>query len=372
MNARNFENCGRIVVKAGTSILSSQKGKFSAARLNRLGTQLHEVIRSGRKTVLVSSGAIGLGMDILKLRSRPREMNMLQACAAIGQGKLIHAYERYFSRRGQHTAQILLTRDGLEHRERFLKARQTFDSLLAMGVLPIVNENDTVATDEIGFGDNDVLSVQVAHLVHADLLILLSDVGGFYLRDGSRVRQVISEEEIDKELVRHLGKKTGTAKSVGGMKAKLEAARVAMRLGISMLIVNGHEPDILKRALAGEDVGTFFVPARAGRNARKKWIAFSAPRRGSIIVDDGAYRALQKENRSLLASGIVEARGHFQSRDVVELATADGRVFGRGVVRFPSRDLANIVGKRSDEIRKLIGDHSPGEVIHRNDLVVWG
>lgn len=369
--SRDFAHCQRIAVKAGTSILTAAKGKVSGQKLESLGEGILEVMAQKRQVALISSGAIGFGMDVLKLAKRPKDMALLQACAAIGQGKLIHAYEKFFAHHGVHTAQILLTRDGLEQRDRFLKARRTFEELLGLGVLPIVNENDTVATDEIGFGDNDVLSVQVAHLIHADLLIILSDVDGFFLQDGSRVREVGSEEEIDRELMKHIQSKSGE-KTVGGMKAKVDAARVAMRLGLPLLIVNGHEESILRRALAGEDVGTFFVPGKGRKNARKKWIAFSAARCGTIVVDEGAYRALQSQQKSLLARGIVKMRGHFNCKDVVELETPEGRVFGRGMVRFTSRDLVQIIGKRNDEIKMIIGEKSPGEVIHRNDLVIWG
>jgi glutamate 5-kinase len=365
-----FKDCQRITIKAGTSILTSPQGRFSSRNLSRVGIQILDLIRRKKEVVLVSSGAIALGMEVSGTRRRPEQMGRLQACAAIGQGKLMHAYERFFSRKGLHTAQLLLTRDGLEDRERFLKARQTLEELLKMGALPIVNENDTIATEEIGFGDNDVLSVHVAHLVHADFLMILSDVDGFYLKDGSRVRQVSSEEEIDRELVKHL-KDTKTEKTVGGMKAKLEAARVAMRLGVPLLIVNGQWDKIITRALEGEDVGTLFLPEKEQKNARKKWIAFSARRRGSIIVDDGAYKALANEKRSLLARGIVKVRGDFKRGDVVELVTGENKVFGRGVVRYSSAELAQIAGKKSSEIQAVLGYKYEDEAIHRNDLVMW-
>lgn len=367
---RDFSRCEKIAVKAGTSILTSEEGHFSQNKLEKLGSQVQSLLESGKKVTLISSGAIGSGMDVVGLKKRPKKMSILQACAAIGQGKLIHAYEKFFSRHGVHTAQILLTRDGLEQRDRFLKARLTLAELLRMKVLPIVNENDTVATDEIKFGDNDVLSVQVAHLMQADLLIVLSDVDGFYLRDGSRVRQVDSIDEIDRELVKHLKGKAGE-KTVGGMKAKLEAARMAMRLGTPLLIVNGHQEGVLQKALRGEDVGTLFIAGKGNRNAREKWIAFSAARKGMLTVDDGAYRALQKGNNSLLARGIVKTRGEFRPRDVVELETSDGTVFGRGVVRYASSDLSQILGKKSHEIKEIIGHKGQDEVIHRNDLVIW-
>ncbi len=361
----------RVVVKAGTSILTSEDGKISSRNLARLGGAVERVLKAGKQAVLVSSGAIAYGMQAMGFLKRPKEMARLQACAAIGQGKLMHAYEEFFLSKGLTTAQILLTRDGLEDRTRFLAARKTLEELFSLGVLAIVNENDTVATDEIAFGDNDILSVQVAHLVGADLLVILSDVDGFYLRDGSRIREVASEAEIDTELVKHLRDKR-KEKTVGGMRAKLKAAKLAMRLGIPLLMVSGHEANSLERALAGEDVGTLFHASRLAKSSRGKWIAFSAARKGALTLDRGAHEALLKKKRSLLASGIVRVRGAFERGDVVELETLEGAIFGRGVVRYSSRDLAQITGKKSHEIQAILGYKYQDEVIHRNDLVLWG
>lgn len=252
-----LKSAQRIVIKAGTSILTSSGGKISRKLLEQLGNQILNLVKNKKEVVLVSSGAIAYGMDSVEIKSRPKEMPKLQACAAVGQGKLMYAYERFFSKRGIHTAQILLTRDGIENRNRFLAAQHTLEELFKMKALPIVNENDTVATEEIAFGDNDILSVQVAHLVKADLLILLSDVDGFYLRDGSRISHVASAARIENELVSHL-RDSQKEKTVGGMRAKLKAARVAMGYGIPLLIVNGHQNDVIQKAVAGKDVGTLF------------------------------------------------------------------------------------------------------------------
>ncbi|MCM8775939.1 MAG: glutamate 5-kinase [Candidatus Omnitrophica bacterium] len=372
-----LKSAQRIVVKAGTSILTSRQGRFSVSHLNRLSTEILELIRRKKEVLLVSSGAIAYGMEANRLQKRPKELAQLQALAAIGQGKLMHAYESFFSRRDILTAQVLLTRDALESRDRFLKARQTLETLMdmkdahsMMRVLPVVNENDTVATEEIHFGDNDILAVHVAHLIHADLLVILSDVDGFYLTDGSRLRQVSSEEEIDQELVKHL-KDSRRQTTVGGMKAKLAAARTAMRLGIPLLMVNGHVRGMLAKAIAGEDIGTLFATCRAEKNARKKWIAFSAARRGTLTVDPGAYKALTEGHRSLLPRGMVKVRGRFEKGHVVELETMDGKVFGRGVVRYSSLELIQLTGKKTDEIQGLLGYKSCDEVIHRNDMVIW-
>ncbi len=368
---QNFKHCQRIAIKAGTSILTSARGKFSQKKLEQLGSEILQLTKNHKKTVLVSSGAVGLGMEVHGFKSRPQKMPVIQACAAIGQGKLMHAYERFFSKRGMHTGQVLLTRDGLENRDRFLKARKTLEELLRMKVLPIVNENDTVSTDEIKFGDNDILSVQVAQLVNADLLIILSDVDGFYLKDGTRVRRVFSESEIDTELVKHIHDKV-TNKTVGGMRSKLAAAKIAMNLGIPLMIVNGHEAGIVQKVIEGEDVGTLFMPGGSNRSSRKKWIAFSAARKGSIVIDQGAQKAIHNEKRSLLASGILKAKGQFDRKEIVEIEASDGKVLGRGLTRYSNQELSKILGKKSGEIQKALGYKHGDEVIHRNDLVMWG
>ncbi len=360
----------KIVIKIGTSILKSHGESFSYNEHERICQAVHGLILKGYQPVLVSSGAIALGMKSCGLKKRPKEMAQLQACAAIGQGKLMHAYESFFSKKKVHTAQLLLTRDGLEDRKRFLCARNTLETLIKMNILPIVNENDTVAVEEIAFGDNDILSVHVAHLVGADLLINLSDAEGFLLKDGTRVREVTAESEIENKLYAHLAD-AKREETVGGMRAKLKAARVAMRLGIPFLIVNGHRRNILQDIIAGKDVGTLFIAADAKKGLRRKWIAFSAMQHGTLVVDDGAYRALLVGKKSLLPGGIVKIKGIFEEGQVVELETAKGRVFGRGVVHYNNAELERIIGKRTDQIEAILGRKSRDEVIHRNDLVIW-
>jgi len=366
-----IKNAKRIVIKIGTSILKTSRESFSSAEHRRVCGEILALIRMKKRPVVVSSGAIAYGMKSCGLKKRPKEMAGLQACAAIGQGKLIHAYESYFSKKKIQTAQVLLTRDGLEDRKRFLCSRNAMQKLLEMNVLPIVNENDTVAVEEIAFGDNDILSVHVAHLVGADLLINLSDADGFLLKDGTRVREVASEDEIDNKLLMHLSEKK-REETVGGMRAKLVAARVAMRLGIPFMIVNGHKPGILRDILAGRDIGTLFMPSGVKKDQRHKWIAFSAHRYGMLTVDAGAWQALLVGHKSLLPGGITRVQGDFREGQVVELQTEDGEVFGRGIVKYGSRDLALIAGKRTDKIAGLLGRKASAEVIHRNDLVLWG
>jgi glutamate 5-kinase len=359
----------KIVVKIGTSILKTHGESFSKKEHARVCQEVHALIQKGRQPVLVSSGAIALGMKSCDFKKRPKEMAKLQACAAIGQGKLMHAYESFFSKKKVHTAQLLLTRDGLEDRKRFLCARGTLEALLKLGILPIVNENDTIAVEEIAFGDNDILSVHVAHLVGADLLINLSDAEGFLLKDGTRVREVTSEDEIDNKLLMHLSEKK-CEETVGGMGAKLKAARLAMQLGIPFMIVNGHKRHILEDILNGKDVGTLFIASSTKKDMRHKWIAFSAVRSGGVVVDYGAHQALLSK-KSLLPGGIVKVQGNFEKGQVVELETLDAKVVGRGVVQYNSRDLVRIAGKRTNEIQEILGKKPSDEVIHRNDLVIW-
>ena len=367
---RHLSGATRIVVKIGTSILKTKLESFSFREHSRICNEIFDLISIKKQPVIVSSGAIALGMKSCGLKKRPTDIDALQACAATGQGKLIHAYESFFEKKNVHTAQILLTRDGLENRKRFLCARNAMRKLMELNILPVVNENDTVAVEEIAFGDNDILSVHVAHLVDADLLINLSDAEGFLLKSGTRVREVTSEDEIDTKLFAHLSDKK-REETVGGMRAKLAAARLAMRLGIPFMIVNGHQPGILRSILEGKDVGTFFAPSREKKDQRHKWIAFSARRQGKITVDAGAFRALVEGHKSLLPGGIIKMEGCFEAGQVVDLATAEGKVFGRGVIRYNRKDLALIAGKKTSQIEPLLGRKTSTEVIHRNDMVLW-
>ncbi len=358
----------RIVVKVGTSILTAKSGRFSRDEVERISAEVLEILKEGCEVVLVSSGAIGCGMDVLGLKSRPKELPLLQACAAIGQGKLMKFYEDFFSKRKFHTAQILLTRDGIQDRERYLNARNTFNALLRMRVLPVVNENDTVATEEIRFGDNDNLSAFVSALVEADLLVILSDVDGFYLKGKTRLDQVKSLSQIDKDLRAHLYSNE-RAETTGGMEAKLEAARLAMQSGVPMVIANGREKGILKKILAGEPVGTWFHASLKKRALRKNWLAFSHAK-GDLEVDDGARKALIERGTSLLPTGIRKVHGAFNLGDAVRIIDAKGAEIARGLANYGAEELEKIRGHRTDEIQKLLGYKYYDEVIHRDNMVI--
>lgn len=255
-----LKNAKRWVVKLGTSVLTTTEGHFSSKQLDQIASQVAALLGKKIEVILVSSGAIALGMETLGRAKRPTALPELQACAAIGQGKLMKAYETSFSVHGFHTAQILLTRDGIQDRERYANARRTIETLLEMGVVPIVNENDTVATEEIKFGDNDILAAQVAHMTQTNLLVLLSDIDGFYLRDKTLIRQIRSTDEL-KEYASHVHEKRNE-KTAGGMTTKLEAAQMAMNAGIPVVLANGRDSEVMARILKGEEIGSLFLPKK--------------------------------------------------------------------------------------------------------------
>jgi glutamate 5-kinase len=357
----------RIVLKVGTSLLTASDGSPRPARMRALAAAVAELSRQC-EVLLVSSGAIAFGMKARGLKARPRRMARLQACAAVGQTRLMRAWEDALAKHRLLAAQVLLTRDGLERRARYLAASRTLEDLLQLKTLPIINENDTVATEEISFGDNDLLSVQVGQLVRADLVVLLSDVEGFFLEDGTRLRGVCGSAEFI-GLQRHLRDRR-KENTVGGMKAKLAAAKLSVAAGIPLLLADGRKPGVVAQALAGQDVGTLFSPSGTPRSARRRWIAYAAARRGTLRLDAGAVRALTRDRRSLLPSGLAGVGGRFEAGDVVELSSSSG-VFGRGVARFSSRELERIKGLRTSEAAKKLGRKISGEVVHRDDLVLW-
>lgn len=364
---QQFHKAKRWVIKIGTSTLTTAEGHFSSRHLENVVAQVIMLLRRSIQVILVSSGAIALGMDTLKRAKRPKVLSELQACAAIGQGKLMKAYEAAFSDQGFHAAQILLTQDGLQDRQRYVNAKNTIEALLQMGAVPVVNENDTVATEEIRFGDNDILAAQVANLVEASLLVFLSDIGGLYLKDQTLIRQIRSPEEL-KEYAAHVRPKRNE-KTAGGMKSKLKAAHVAMRSGIPIVLANGRDERIVERILKGEEVGSLFFPAAQKTNSWRRWLAHSAASKGMLIVDTGAHRALAEAKRSLLAGGVLRCSGNFKLGDVVELADESGHVFARGLIHYSRDELMKIKGRKTKEIDSILGYKRSDELIHRNNLV---
>ncbi len=355
----------RIVVKVGSSFLTDGNGSLNTSRLRSLVSQISRLRHAAMDVVLVSSGAIAAGMGVLQDRRRPKDLSQLQAMAAIGQNLLMHEYEKQFRRKKLVTAQILLTAEDLRDRTRYLNARNTLLALTGRGVVPVVNENDTVATDEIRFGDNDRLSSLVASLVDAGLLIILSDVDGVYDRQGALIPRV---DRIGPELMELAGKTTGHT-TVGGMVTKLEAARIAVNSGIPVIIANGRTRNILPELVQGKGRGTRF--SVTGKMAgKKRWIAFGCRSCGRIIVDAGAREAVVSKGRSLLASGIISCEGKFLSGDLVLICDEDGNEVARGLVNYSSEELVKIQGSNTSRIESLLGYKTYDEVVHRDNLAV--
>ncbi len=363
-------NAQKIVVKVGTSTLTHKNGKLNLEQIEKLVRQLSDLRNQGKDVVLVSSGAIGAGMGKLNLEERPKTIPEKQAVAAVGQGILLHIYEKIFSEYGQATAQLLLTKADLEHRQRFLNARNTLLTLLRLGVIPIVNENDTVAFEEIKFGDNDTLAALVGTLIDADLVILLTDIDGFYNGDprkNKNAKRIPVVEMID-EQIEGLAGSVGSKFGSGGMATKITAASIAVNAGIPLMIAHGAEEHIIRRLTCGEDVGTLFLPIEMKPHLRKKWIAFGSHVGGKVIVDDGAREALIHKGKSLLPSGIVAVEGSFASGDVVEIVDAKGREFARGITNYSASELNRIKGQKSKDICPILGYKDFDEVIHRDNL----
>ncbi|HJP65226.1 MAG TPA: glutamate 5-kinase [Actinomycetota bacterium] len=353
----------RVVVKVGTTSLVDRSGRIARPKLARTARQIAEATRQGRQLVLVSSGAIASGFPDLGLTRRPRTISQQQAAAAVGQGRLMAEYLRLFARHDLTAAQVLLTRDDFIRRRQFVNAKATFQELLAAGVIPVVNENDTVSTDEIRFGDNDQLAALVAVMIGADLLVLLSDVDGIYSRTPGHRHAELLSLVTDPLGVRATGPRS--AAGSGGMASKLQAAFMATAAGIPTVVANAAARDVLSRVLGGEEVGTR-LPARAApKRARKAWVAFVASPAGAIVVDAGAERALREAGRSLLAAGVVSVRGGFAAGDIVEVAGPHGEAFARGVTNYGATNLARGLDRPGT-------DQPPydKEVIHRDELVL--
>lgn len=364
-----------LVVKVGTRVLTRSDGSLDAGRIESLAEQLHRLMAQGRKVVLVSSGAVASGMGRLGLAERPRDLAKLQAVAAVGQSCLVQTYDQTFRALGRPAAQILLTADDLDVRERYLNVRNTLLTLLEFGAVPIINENDTVSTAELEttFGDNDRLAAMVTNLIRAPLLVLLSDVEGLFdgdpaAPDAKLISTVTKLDDSIFGLVRD--KKTGLSK--GGMASKLNAARMATLAGENVIITSGRDFGVLGRIAAGESVGTLFLAQGQAITSWKRWIGFTAQPRGTLVVDDGAVRALTENARSLLPSGVVSVVGDFSQGDPVDVSSLSGVVVARGLVTYSSEELGQLKGKRTGEIAATLGYHLGDEAIHRDDLVLLG
>lgn len=367
-----LQNAKRIVVKVGTSTLAYETGKLNLNRMELLVRQLTDLHNQGREVVLVTSGAVGVGAGKLGLTERPGTILQRQALAAVGQGLLMQVYEKLFSEYGQTVAQILLTRSDISDRKRYLNARNTILALLKYQVVPIINENDTVATEELKIGQNDALSALVAGLIEADLLIILSDVDGLYTADPKRdptAKLIPLVKEITPEIISMAGG-AGSIFGTGGMATKLEAAKMAIAAGSSMVLMSGAEPSRIQQIFTGQPVGTVFLSSQAVVSSRKRWIAYGPQVAGELIVDSGAERALIKQGKSLLPSGIIGLSGDFDEGDLVKILNVERRELGRGLTNYGSEQLQKIIGKKCAEIETVLGFKTADEVVHRDNLVI--
>ncbi len=372
MQRSDFNKCRRIVVKVGTSSLAYNTGKLNLTYMGYLVRQLADLYNHGKEVLLVSSGAIGAGAGKLGLRRTPRSIPEKQACAAIGQGMLLHMYEKMFAEYGITVGQVLLTRDDFAVRQRFINAENTLSALLAFGAVPVINENDTVAVDEIKLGDNDHLGALLAGLVDADLLLLLTDAGGLYTADPRKdpeARLIPWVEEITTDLEERAGS-TGSVFGTGGMAAKLSAARIAMQAGVTTVIAHSAVENVLHRVLDGEELGTVFAAKPRKMEMRKQWIAYGACVAGRIYVDAGAARALREKGKSLLPSGVLKVEGGFEAGQAASIIDPEGKEIGRGLVNYSATEVNKIKGCQSADVTGVLGYCSCEEVIHRNNMVV--
>jgi glutamate 5-kinase len=358
----------RVVVKVGSSSLTDDAGKLDPARLRALVDVLAARVTGGRQVVLVSSGAIATGMDPLGLARRPRDLATQQAAASVGQGLLVAHYTRAFAAHGLRVGQVLLTADDTMRRGQYRNAQRALDRLLDLGIVPIVNENDTVATDEIRFGDNDRLAALVSHLVHADAMALLTDVDGLYTGPPShpgsrRITEVRGPKDLEGVDVSARGSRVGT----GGMVTKLESVAIATASGIPVVLTSAAQ---VAPALDGADVGTWFAATGKRASTRLLWLAYAARTHGRLVLDDGAVRAVVERGKSLLPAGVTAVEGEFEAGDPVEITAADGTVVARGLVAYASQEVPDLLGRGTAELRADLGPGYDRELVHRDDMVL--
>ena len=357
MHRDSLKSISRLVVKLGTGVLTDSRKQIDPAQLEQLVAQVAALRKSGKEIVIVTSGAVGAGMGALGYQKRPNELAELQACAAIGQTRLMAIYAELFAKHDLHVAQVLLTHEDLEHHERHLNARNTLVTLLGRGVVPIINENDAVSFTEIKFGDNDKLSALVASLLPADLLVILTTVDGVIENFSKSNPKTISLiEQIDSTIEKLAGGTTSET-AVGGMASKVQAAKIVVRSGIPLVIASGKKKNVLAKILAGENEGTLFVAQPDKLQGRKRWIAFFHHPKGALFVDDGAKKALRESGKSLLPPGVARCEGDFAAGDVVRICDLNGTEFARGIAKFSAEEI------RAKKLARV-------ELVHRDDLVI--
>ncbi len=362
----------RIVVKVGSSLVTNQGAGLDFSALSNWADQIGVLRKSGYEVVLVSSGAIAEGMQRLGWKKRPSAVHELQAAAAVGQMGLVQAYEKIFREFGLHAAQVLLTHADLADRERYLNARSTLRTLLSLGVIPIINENDTVVTDEIKVGDNDTLGALVANLIEADALVILTDQDGLYTADPRKDASatLVSEARAGDPKLETMAGGAGSHIGRGGMITKILAAKRAARSGAHTVIASGHERDVLPRLLQGESIGTLLTASSLSLDARKQWLADHLQVNGKVTLDGGALRALRNEGKSLLPIGVTQISGEFQRGAVVAVLDTDGHDIARGLINYNATEARRIAGKASGEIENILGYVDEPELIHRDNLVL--
>jgi len=353
----SLKSASRLVVKLGTGVLTDSRKLIDPAQLEQIVAQVAALRKAGKEVVVVTSGAVGAGMGALGYKTRPTDLAEKQACAAVGQTRLMAVYEKLFAAHGLVVAQVLLTHEDLEHHERHLNARNTLVTLLGRGVVPIINENDAVSFTEIKFGDNDKLSALVASLLPADLLVILTTVDGVIENFGKKNAKTLSVIEKIDAAVQDMAGVTTSETAVGGMKSKIDAAKIAVRSGIPLVIASGRDKKILGKILSGADEGTLFIAKPNKLQGRKRWIAFFHHPKGTLFVDEGAKKALREAGKSLLPPGVARCEGEFVSGDVVRICDLDGTEFARGIAKFSAEEI------RAKKLARV-------ELVHRDDLVI--
>ena len=372
LTRENLNNAKRIVIKVGTSTLTHSTGKLNLLRIEKLARELSDLANQGKQMILVSSGAVGAGMDRLGLKEKPKTIPEKQAAAAVGQGILLHIYEKIFGEYGQIVAQVLLTRADSVNRKRYTNSRNTLMALLNQGVIPIINENDAVAIDELKIGDNDTLSAMVASIIDADLLIILSDIEGVYTANPQTdpSAALLSEITDITPAVEELAGGPGSAQGTGGMYTKIQAAKIAVNSGVTMVIASGGREGVVREIVQGKKVGTIFISKENRLQIRKRWLAFGASVSGKVCVDKGCEQALLKDGSSLLAAGITAVDGDFELGNTISIVSGSGRELARGISNYSADDLKKIKGAHTHEISYILGFKPYDEVVHRDNLVL--
>ncbi|HSG32243.1 MAG TPA: glutamate 5-kinase [Thermodesulfobacteriota bacterium] len=362
----------RVVIKIGSSVLTRENGELNENIFDLLASQISHIKSAGLEVIVVSSGAIAAGMKKLNIEQKPEDIVMKQAIAACGQSTLMGIYEQSFSKYSQISAQVLLTHAGFSDRKRFITARKTIFKLLKMGIIPVINENDAVANEEIMVGDNDNLAALVTSLIEGDLLILLTNIDGLYSADPTEnkdAKLISLIKEVNGDIEKYAGKTHGKT-TTGGMVTKIEAVKSAAAFGVPTIIANGNDPSNISAIFSGDNIGTFFLPAMEKLTGRKHWIAFAHKPLGKIFVDDGAKNAITSSGKSLLPSGITHVEGDFGIGELVVCVDSSGSEIARGLCSYSAADIKKLAGQKTSNIKKILGYKYGDEIIHRDDLVI--